>query len=189
LADKTLVKARIPILAYVIYGGKEQMNEEKIERFWQAYLAQTADEAAEREQYVAEYFGDNPRLGDELGRLIVQGVKTATCSALWEWEAEGSPLPEVGLKTIVLNGREEPLCIIETTEVTIRPFQDVDAQFAYEEGEDDRSLESWREGHWRYFSRALPKIGKEPTPEMPLVCERFRVVYRPQEETDSSSHE
>jgi uncharacterized protein YhfF len=189
LADKTLVKARIPILAYVIYGGKEQMNEEKIERFWQAYLAQTADEAAEREQYVAEYFGDNPRLGDELGRLIVQGVKTATCSALWEWEAEGSPLPEVGLKTIVLNGREEPLCIIETTEVTIRPFQDVDAQFAYEEGEDDRSLESWREGHWRYFSRALPKIGKEPTPEMPLVCERFRVVYRPQEETAPSSPE
>lgn len=150
---------------------------EEIEQFWQSYLAACPEETAGQATYVAEPFGDNAQLADELGQLIVQGVKTATCSALWEWEAEGSPLPEVGLKTIVLNGRSEPLCIIETTEVTIRPFNEVDEQFAYEEGEDDRSLASWREGHWRYFSRVLPKIGKKPTKEMPLVCERFRLVY------------
>ncbi|NEQ26775.1 MAG: ASCH domain-containing protein, partial [Microcoleus sp. SIO2G3] len=44
-------------------------------------------------------------------------------------------------------------------------------------GEGDRSLEYWREAHWRYFSRVLPKIGKEPTIDMLLVCERFKVVY------------
>ena len=32
--------------------------------------------------------------------------------------------------------------------------------------------------HWRFFSRTLPNIGKEPATDMPLVCERFRVVYR-----------
>lgn len=57
-------------------------------------------------------------------------------------------------------------------------FNEVDAQFAYEEGENDRSLESWRKEHWQYFSRVLPKIGKKPTPEMLLVCERFRIVYK-----------
>lgn len=153
------------------------MDETKVERFWQTYLASRPDAATAPARYVAEQFGDSPQLADELARLIVQGVKTATCSALWEWQAEGSPLPEVGLMTIVLDGRDEPLCIIETTEVTVRPFNEVDAQFAYEEGEDDRSLEAWREAHWRYFSRVLPKIGKAPTPDMPLVCERFRVVY------------
>jgi uncharacterized protein YhfF len=153
------------------------MDKDKIEQFWQAYLAACPAASSGQAQYVTEQFGDNPRLADELGRLILQGVKTATCSALWEWQAEGSPLPEVGQKTIVLNGHKEPLCIIETTEVTIRPYSDVDEQFAYDEGEDDRSLESWREGHWQYFSRVLPKIGKTPTLEMPLVCERFRVVY------------
>ena len=148
-----------------------------IEQFWQAYLANRPDGAAGRLDYVAEPFGDNPQLADELGQLIVQGVKTATCSALWEWEVEGSPLPEVGLMTIVLNGRNQPLCIIETTKVTIRPFNQVDEQFAYEEGEDDRSLAAWRREHWRYFSRVLPKIGKTPTDDMLLVCERFRLVY------------
>jgi uncharacterized protein YhfF len=128
------------------------------------------------EQYVAEGWGDSPQMADKVGALIVAGAKTATCSALWEYEDEGSPLPETGLKTIVLDGKGDPLCIVETTEVEVRLYDEVDARFAYEEG-GDRSLEYWREAHWRFFSRTLPNIGKEPTPDMPLVCERFRVVY------------
>jgi hypothetical protein len=43
-------------------------------------------------------------------------------------------LPEAGLKTIVLDGSGDPLCIVETTEVEVRPYDEVDARFAYEEG-------------------------------------------------------
>jgi uncharacterized protein YhfF len=110
--------------------------------------------------------------------LIVSGVKTATCSAVWEWEAEGKRLPEVGLKTIVLDGSNAPLCIIETSEVEILPYNEVGARFARDEGEGDLSLEYWREAHWNYFSRVLPKAGLEAAPDMPLVCERFRLIYR-----------
>jgi uncharacterized protein YhfF len=77
----------------------------------------------------------------------------------------------------LLDGQENPVCIIETTEVSIKPYNQVDAAFAFEEGEGDRSLEYWREAHWRFFSRTLPKIVKEPTQDMPLVCEQFRVVF------------
>jgi uncharacterized protein YhfF len=117
-------------------------------------------------------------MADELGALIADGTKTATCSALWEYEAEDEPLPQVGLKSVVLDGKGDPLCIVETTEVEVRPYEEVDAGFAYEEGEGDRSLEYWREAHWSFFSRTLPNMGKEPTTDMPLVCERFRVVYK-----------
>ncbi len=155
------------------------MNNDKIAAYWQAYLETLpADSPVRAERYVAEWFGDNPDLANELAALIVSGQKTATCSALWEWEAEGDPLPTVGLKTVLLNGNEEPVCIIETTEVTIKPYNQVDAQFAYDEGEGDRSLAYWREGHWRFFSRSLAQIGREPAEDMPLVCERFRVVYK-----------
>lgn len=148
--------------------------------FWHTFLATLpADSPYHHTPYTAEAWGDNPALADELGTLIADGTKTATCSALWEWEAEGNPIPHVGMITIVLDGQGEPLCIVETTEVTIRPYHEVDATFAYEEGEGDRSLDYWREAHWRFFSRTLPKIGREPTMNMPLVCERFRVIYRP----------
>jgi uncharacterized protein YhfF len=154
------------------------MDGDRIEAFWRSYLdTLPADSPVRNEQYLAERFGDSPQMANELGALVVNGAKTATCSALWEWEAEGSSLPEIGEKSIVLDGDDAPLCIIETTEVEVRPYDEVDARFAYEEGEGDRSLEFWREAHWRFFSRTLPNIGKEPTPEMPLVCERFRVIY------------
>lgn len=148
----------------------------RIERYWRAYAA-AAGGGAGAGPYVAEKFGDSPEMADELGALIVGGRKTATCSAVWEWEAEGKALPAVGLKTVVLDGAGAPLCVIETTEVTVVPFDEVDADFAREEGEGDLSLAYWREAHWRYFSRALPKIGRAADAKMPLVCERFRLVY------------
>ncbi len=150
-----------------------------IEQFWQAYLATLPHDApAHTATYVAEGFGDNPALADELAALVLAGVKTATCSALWDWQAEGNLIPQPGAFWIVLDGRGTPLCITETVEVTHRRYDEVDAAFAYDEGEDDRSLAAWRAAHRRFFSRTLPPIGKEFATDMPLVCERFRVVYR-----------
>lgn len=117
-------------------------------------------------------------MADELGALIVGEIKTGTCSALWEWEAEGNPIPEAGYITIVLDGRGEPLCIIETVEVSVRKYNEVDADFARQEGEGNLSLDYWREAHRNYFSRVLRKIGKEFSEKLPLVCERFRVIYK-----------
>ncbi len=155
------------------------MDKNRIEAYWQDHLGTLpSDSPIHDEQYVAEAWGDSPQLADELGALILAGTKTATCSALWEYEAEDEPLPSVGLKTIVLDGTGDPLCIVETTEVAVRPYDEVDAQFAFEEGEGDRSLEYWRDAHWHFFSRTLPGKGKEPTVDMPLVCERFRVIHR-----------
>jgi uncharacterized protein YhfF len=155
------------------------MTKETIEAYWQTFLSTLpADSLYHSKSYIAEGWGDGPELADELGALITQGTKTGTCSALWEWEAEGNPIPEVGLVTIVLDGKGEPLCIVETTDVFIRNYNEVDADFARAEGEGDLSLNYWREAHRNFFSRTLPKIGKEFSEEMPLVCERLRMIYK-----------
>ena len=113
-----------------------------------------------------------------MGVILVQGIKTATCSSLWEWEAEGNSIPQKGLITIALDGRGEPLCIVEAVEVTIHKYNEVDADFARDEGEGDLSLNYWREAHKNFFSRTLRKIGKAFSEEMPLVCERFKLIYK-----------
>jgi uncharacterized protein YhfF len=155
------------------------MTETTIENYWAQFLASLPDHSPYRTKtYVAEGWGDSPTLADELGGLIVQGMKTATCSALWEWEARGETIPQPGLITIALDGRGEPLCIVETTEVTIRKYNEVDADFAHAEGEGDLSLEYWRQAHRNYFSRVLPRVGREFSEDMPLVCERFRVISK-----------
>jgi len=154
-------------------------NIEKIEAFWQEFLTTLPEDSAyHAKSYLAEGWGIGAKMADELGALIVNGTKTATCSALWEWEAEGESPPETGAITIVLDGSGEPIGIVETTEVTVRKYNEVDADFAREEGEGDLSLEYWREAHKNFFSRVLPKIDREFSEEMPLVCERFRLIYR-----------
>ena len=55
-------------------------------------------------------------------------------------EQIGEPLPLVGELAVVVGGQGEPLCVIEVTEVIVRPFDDVDEQFAYEYGEGLRAL-------------------------------------------------
>ena len=155
------------------------MNIEAAQAYWQKFLSTlSTDSPYHTKSYVAEGWGDSPEMADELGALIAQGIKTGTCSSLWEWEAEGNSIPQVGLITIALDGRGEPLCIVETIEVTIRKYNEVDADFARAEGEGDLSLEYWREAHKNFFSRVLSKIGREFSEEMPLVCERFKLIYK-----------
>jgi uncharacterized protein YhfF len=155
------------------------VTQEAIEAYWQRFLSSLPQDSPYRTKaYVAEGWGDSPAMADELGALVVQGIKTATCSAFWEWEAERNPIPQAGLVSIALDGRGEPLCIVETVEVTVRQYNEVEADFAREEGEGDLTLNYWREAHKNYFSRVLKKIDKEFSEDMPLVCERFRVIYK-----------
>ena len=111
-------------------------------------------------------FGDSPALADQLLDLVIRRLKTATCSTEDEPNTS-SP----GERWVVLDGRGEPRCVIETTEVTYRKFLEVDAAFAHDEGEGDRSLAYWREAHRRYFGR-LGRFSEDMT----LMCERFRLV-------------
>lgn len=157
--------------------GEERTD--KGEAYWQAYLSTLpAGSPARDEEYESWSFGDGTEMADELGALVRDGRKTATCSALWELEAEGEPVPKAGEKAVILDGRGDPLCIIETTEVAVRRFDEVDGRFAHEEGEGDLSLEYWRAAHRRFFGRTLPGIGRRFSEDMPLVCERFWVIYR-----------
>ena len=71
----------------------------------------------------------------------------------------------------MLDGSGHPRCVIESTEVSYRRFGEVDAAFAHDEGEGDRSLAYWREAHRQYFGR-LGKFSED----MMLMCERFRLV-------------
>ena len=128
--------------------------------------------------FIVDKFGDSPEMADELLVPVLSGLKTATCSTLWEWEHEGGNIPKPGLLSVIVDGKDEPRCIIETVEVTLKNYNEVDTNFARDEGEGDLSLEYWRDAHKRFFTRTLPAIGREFREDMPLVCERFKVVWK-----------
>lgn len=151
---------------------------ENLRRYWHTFALATG-EPDDARFYEAFAFGDNERLAHELADLVLQGVKQATAGSAWVFEAQGKPLPKAGDLSIVTNWAGDPLCIIETTSVDIVPFDQVSAEFAATEGEGDGSLPFWQAAHARYFARECRRIGRSFQQDMPVVCERFQVVYRP----------
>lgn len=122
-------------------------------------------------------FGATPELADELLALVLAGTKTATAGALWDYEAEGEALPSVGALSILLDGADRPRALIVTTHVEVRPFDQVDEEHAFLEGEGDRTLRYWRDVH-QWFFTTYASHDRGFAFDMPIVLERFKVLYQ-----------
>jgi uncharacterized protein YhfF len=97
---------------------------------------------------------------------------------LWSYEADEKRLPELGDLCIMTGSADDPMGIIETTQVRIIPYDEVTPDYAHDGGEGDRSMATWRDIYWSYLEIECRRIGREPSPKAPLVMERFRLVYR-----------
>lgn len=115
-------------------------------------------------------FGDNEGLCITLLELVRSGTKTATCTALRDFEDVSEQMPEVGRRDIALDWDGHPALIIETVHLKICRFDEVDEDFALAEGEND-DLAGWQRDHQTYFERTGGS-----SPDMKVVCERFRMI-------------
>ena len=147
-----------------------------VRSFWREFLRST-ERPSDTPLLDVFHFSDGEEDATEFADLVLHGKKVATASLLWEYEREEARPPEEGDLSIVTSWDGRPLCVIQTMSVSIRAFDDVDAEFAAAEGEGDLSLESWRKGHWAYFGRVCRQLGRESSSRMPVVCERFKLVF------------
>lgn len=143
---------------------------------WKRFLVASAV-TPEEAGYTSWQFGRTPEVGDELAELVLEGKKRATASLFHAYGHEGSALPKAGDLSVVTGGDGVARCIIRTTKVTVVPFDEVGAGFAWKEGEDDRSLEQWRDVHERCFRVDCEEMGIPFDRHMPVVCEEFEVVF------------
>jgi len=142
----------------------------EIEAFWAEFAAAVGVDAP----YEATAFAEtSPDLATELGLLVRDGPKRATAGVWAEYEAEGEPLPAPGAYWVVVDGKGTPLCVTRTTRVELRRFGDIDEQFAWEEGEGDRTLAYWRNAHIGY----LASIGIDAGDDTLVVLEWFEQVW------------
>jgi uncharacterized protein YhfF len=144
---------------------------------WEEYRAAHPARAIDTELPSAEVFGDHPELTDELLGLVLDGTKRATASLVVEFAIEGQPLPRIGSHWIACDSAGRPRAVLRSTELRIGTFSSVDEQFAYDEGEDDRSLTSWRENHSSYWRRVATGLGFAWMESHEIVFERFSVVW------------
>lgn len=126
-------------------------------------------------EYSAWAFGDD---SDQLASLVKDGRKTATCSLLCFYELEKEPIPQIGQYSVILDSKNEAVCIIRTTNAYITTFDDVGEKHAFMEGEGDRTLDYWKRVHRDFFTKELAAIGEALDGKTKIVCEEFEVVYK-----------
>lgn len=147
------------------------------ERLWRDYadatrLAPDADYVV-----VALRRAMDPLLSSQLAELVRTGGKTATVSLARDYGAATEDLPRVGDHVVLTDGNLQPRCIWRTTEIVVKPFGAVDAAFARDEGEDDRSVAAWRLRQLAYFGHQAKEEGFALHEDIATVFERFEVVW------------
>ena len=101
-------------------------------------------------------FGSNSKQNDELLDLVLQGKKVATTSPYFEEEKYAN----VGDYSIVLDSKNEPRCVIQTTKTQILKFNEATFDLIKDEGED-KVLDTWRNNHIVFLKEACEEYGKE----------------------------
>lgn len=115
-------------------------------------------------------FGDSDAMSRELIELVRAGKKRATCARASDFGEGGEAPPVVGRHDIVTHMDGTPALVIRTLSVEFKRFDQMDADFALAEGENE-TLDGWIADHRAYFER-----NGGWTADMELLCERFELV-------------
>jgi uncharacterized protein YhfF len=155
------------------------IDQPKTAAFWQAYLATVPDPAAAAARFYEVFrIGDTPADADLGAQLTITGQKTTTSALLWEYEPTGKAPPQVGALSIVEDGSGDPVCVVETIWLAVWPLNGVqDLDFIRGYAEWGETAASWQARAWAYYAPHCRALGMEPAQDMPMLCERYRVVY------------
>jgi uncharacterized protein YhfF len=131
----------------------------------------------------AEFGFPRTELRRDLVAAILRGEKTSTTGLLSDYQRDEDPLPEVGERFLLIDENDAEVGVIETTEVWVTTIDQVDLQFAIDEGEGFTTVAEWRAAHERfwlsYADETRDFLGDpewRPTDDTPVVCERFRLI-------------
>jgi uncharacterized protein YhfF len=149
----------------------------EVEAFWNAYRAARG---VPEQNYDVCRMGSSPEMGDELLALILMGPKRATACLLRDVETGGEMMACVGSHVVVLDGADRPRAIWRTRTVEVKPLNQVDSAFAWDEGEGDRTRADWLAMHVRYFTARAQAEGFAFDESAPAVFERFTLVWPPE---------
>jgi uncharacterized protein YhfF len=144
-----------------------------VEAFW-LQAATATPELRPETGFTIFSFGDNRELCEHVLAETLAGRNRATASLRWSYP---SGLPQVGDVAIATDWNGTPRAVLVTRQVDVVPYRAVDADFARAEGYVSDPLAEWREVHWSYFGRRCAELGRVPSLDMPVVCERFELVY------------
>jgi uncharacterized protein YhfF len=126
--------------------------------------------------FLAMSIGGTPELADYGAALLLDGTKTATSSPLWDY-ADGR-IPFAGALSVLLDGQDQPVGIVETVGVERVRFRDVTEEMALAYGEGERTLQWWRRVIGDWYRNKAARDGQLFSEDDQVLWEWVTVVRR-----------
>ena len=145
--------------------------------FWKSYLKAT-NQKTENAVYSGELvFEDSGFTGKTQLSLVLSGAKTAIFTPFDSFEINRESIPVSGEVYVVLDSEEEPVAILEVTNVTVIPFNEIPWDLAARDGENE-NLSDWQDKMREFLEDEADLCVFEVREDSKIVCEIFRVIYR-----------
>jgi len=145
------------------------------EQLWQQFCKEKGiDENTYHQSWA--FCGGGPA-ADELLELVLEGKKFGTASLYEDYLNTDDPIPKDDEYSVILNSKEEAVCIVRNYQVKIECFGDVSYFHGYSEGEEERNLEAWRRIHASFFKDDLERLQIDDIFNSHVVLEKFSLEY------------
>ena len=150
------------------------MINDSVKELWENFKLQNSTLP---DNYDLMTFGDTQDKANQSAALVLEGLKTAKTALLLDYQRKEKAVPKEGSYSMILDGNNQAIGIVQVLQVSIVPFEEVTKEVAYEEGEGDRTLEGWRELYRGYFQEQCKKEHWHFSTKIEVVCIQFELVY------------
>ncbi len=155
-------------------AGPERPSGAALEAFW---AAASAANPGIGDDYEVRWFGIDAKTTRGIFDYIQSGAKTGTYTLPWLLEKTGQPRARDGDYVVLIDYDGTPTLLLRMVSQETVAFGAIDARITGLDGPSVRDVEVWKPLHQKFWDGELAAYGLSVTPDMPVLVERFALVY------------
>ena len=155
-------------------GALKNPEAEPIDDYWNRVIASKPELAVDHQ---IRSIGIDEETTVLIIDFIKEGEKVGTFSLPWLMESENIPASNTGQPIILLSYDGKPEIVVQITDIEETTFGEIDYDVTKIDGPPVRDPEVWIPLHREYWNNILKPYGRSCTDDMPVIVERFQLVY------------
>ena len=155
-------------------GALKNPETEPIDDYWNRVIASKPELAVDHQ---IRSIGIDEETTVLIIGFIKEGEKVGTFSLPWLMESENIPASHTGQPIILLSYDGKPEIVVQITDIEETTFGEIDYEVTKIDGPPVRDPEVWIPLHREYWNNILKPYGRSCTDDMPVIVERFQLVY------------
>ncbi len=119
----------------------------------------------------------DPKFAPIIMDLILTEKKCGLFGLKHLQDRQPEQVPVMGGVMVLVDFDGTPRGAVQTVKITPVPYKDINDEHLAVEGPGARQIDVWQKIHWPYWTQMLEPFGLEPSEDMIVVVEQFKLIY------------